>query len=55
MAEFTIAKDNKGVSWRINLDLVTRIAPGEGDLNLVYFVNGDILTVGPIYTPLLQV
>ena len=55
MAEFTIAKDTKGVTWRINLDNVTRIAPADGDNNHIYFVNGDVLTVGPIYTPLVQV
>lgn len=55
MAEFTIAKDAQGVTWRINLDNVTRIAPGEGEMNIVYFTNGDLLTVGPIYTPLVQV
>lgn len=55
MAEFTIAKDLEGVTYRINLDHVMRIAPNDDDTNILYFSNGDTLMVGPIYTPLLEV
>ena len=55
MAEFTVAKDAKGKTWRINLDNVNRIELREDETNILYFSNGDVMTVGPIYTPLLQV